>query len=55
MHTSQMEHLSLLSNVVKYVQYDRNPKNFLELNFKALDQKNHKKMYGKLKDDYRQN
>ena len=53
-HTSPMEHRSMFSNVVNYVQYDRNPKNFHELNAKALDQKNHKKMYDKLKDDERQ-
>ena len=48
-----MEHWSILSNVVNYLQYDRNPKNFHELNVKALDKKNHKKMYDKLKDDER--
>ena len=42
-HTSQIEHWSILSNVVNYIQYDRNPKNFHELNVKALDQKSHKK------------
>ena len=26
-HTSQMEHWSILNNIVNYVQYDRNPKN----------------------------
>ena len=54
-NTSQMEHRSLLSNVVNYVQYDRNPKIFHELNIKTLDEKkNHKKMYDRLKDDERQ-
>ena len=38
-NTSQMEQWSILSNVVNYVQSDRNPKNFYELNVKALDQK----------------
>ena len=52
--TSQMEQWSILSNIVKYVQYDRNPKMFYELNVKAIDQKNHRKMYDKLKDDDRQ-
>ena len=52
--TSQMEHWSILSNVVNYVQYDRNPKNFYELDVKALDQKNHRKLYDKLKDAERQ-
>ena len=48
-----MEQWSILSNVVNYVQYDRNPKNFYDLYIKALDQKNHRKMYDKLKDDER--
>ena len=34
-----MEQWSILSNVVKYVQYDRIPKSFFELNVKALDKK----------------
>ena len=46
-----MEQWSILSNIVNYVQYDRNPKTFYELNVKALGQKNHRKMYDKLKDD----
>ena len=37
--TSQMEHWSILCNLVNYAQYDRNPKNFHELNVKALDQR----------------
>ena len=45
--TSQMEQWSILSNIVNYVQYDRNPKNFYELNVKALNQKNHRKIYDK--------
>ena len=49
-----MEHWSILSNVVNYVQYHRNPKDLHELNIKALDQKNHKTMYDKLKEDERQ-
>ena len=54
-NTSQMEHWSILSNVGNCVQYDRNPKNFHELNIKALDQeKNHKKMYEKLQENERQ-
>ena len=51
--TSQMEQWSILSNVVNYVQYDRNPKDFCELNIKALHQKKHRKIYDKLKDDER--
>ena len=49
-----MEQWSILSNVVNHVQYDRNQKDFYELNVKALDQKNHRKMYDKLKEDERQ-
>ena len=40
-NTSQMGQWSILSNVVNYVQYDRNPKNFYKLNIKSIDQKNH--------------
>ena len=39
--TSQMEYWSIPSNVVSYIQHDRNPKNFHELNGRDLDQKNH--------------
>ena len=48
--TAQMEHCVILSNVVKYVQYDKDPKKLHDLNVKALDYKNHKKLYDKLKD-----
>ena len=51
---SQMEHWPILSKIVNYVQYDRNSKIFHELNVKALDQKKHRKIYDKLKDDKRQ-
>ena len=37
--TSQMAHWSILSNVVNYVQYDRDPKNLHDMSLKALDQK----------------
>ena len=43
----QLEQWSILSNVVNYVQYDRHPKNFYNLDFKAIDQKNHKKIHNK--------
>ena len=36
-----MEHWSILSNVVNYIQYDRNPKNFYDLDVKTKDQKSH--------------
>ena len=40
----------ILSNVINYAQYDRNPKNFYDLDIKAIDQKSHRKMYDRLKD-----
>ena len=49
-----MEQWLILSNVVNYVQYDRNPKNFYDLDVKALDQKIHRKIYERLKDKDRQ-
>ena len=52
--TSQLEQWSILSNIVNYVQYDRNPKNFYELNVKAIYQKNNNKMYDQLKNEDRQ-
>ena len=47
MITSQVEQWSILSNV----QYDRNPKNFYDLDLKAIDQKNHSKIYDRLKEE----
>ena len=49
-----MEQWSILSNVVNYVQYDRNPKEFYDLDVKAICQKNHRKIYGRLKEEDRQ-
>ena len=43
--TSQMKQWSILSNVINYVQYDRHPSNFYNLDVKAIDQKNHRKIY----------
>ena len=43
----------ILSNVVNYLQYDRNPKIFYDLDIKTLDQKNPKKIYEILKEDDR--
>ena len=40
---SQMEQWSILSNMVNYIQYDRHPKNFHNLDIKAVHQRNHKK------------
>ena len=52
--TSQMEQWSILSNIVNYAQYDRNLRNFHELDIKAIDQKNQREMYDRLKDEDRQ-
>ena len=40
---SPKEQWSILSNVVNYVQYDRYPKDFYNLDIRAVDQKRHKK------------
>ena len=42
------------TNVVHYVQYDRNPKDFYDLDIKGKDQKNHRKIYDRLKEEDRQ-
>ena len=42
-----MEQWSLLSNMINYIQYDRHPKNFYNLDIKAIDQKNHRKIHNK--------
>ena len=44
---SHMEQWLILSNVVNYVQYKRCPKNFYDLDIKAVDQKRHEKICGK--------
>ena len=51
--TSQIAHWSILSNVVNYVQYHKDPKNLCDLNIKVLDKKNHSKLYEKLTEDER--
>ena len=48
-NTSQMEQWSILSNVINYVQYNRNPSNYYKLDVKALELKNHRKIYDRLK------
>ena len=40
---SQMEQRSILSNVINYIQYDRNPSDYFKLNIKAPGEKNHRK------------
>ena len=52
--TAQMEHWSILSDIVKYVQHDKDSKTLHDLNIKALDYRNHKKFYDKLKEEERQ-
>ena len=49
-----MEQCSIISNVINYVQYDRNPTDFYNLDVKAIDQKNHRKIYDRLKEEDRQ-
>ena len=51
---SQMEQWSILSNVINYVQYNRYPKDFYDLDIRAVDHKRHKKIYivKKRKDRY---
>ena len=49
-----MEKWSILSNIVNYVQYDRDPKDFYDLDIKAIDKKNQRKIYDRLKEEYRQ-
>ena len=40
---SQMKQWSILSNVVNYVQYKRHPKDFYNLDIRAVGQNRHKK------------
>ena len=40
---SQMEQWSILSNVVNYIQYDKHPKNFHNLNIRAMNKEKHKR------------
>ena len=42
-----MEQWSILSNVVNYVEYNWHPTNFDHLDIKTVDQKSHRKIYGK--------
>ena len=53
-NTSQMEQWSILSNVMNYVQYNRNLRDYYKLDVKALKFKNHKKIYDKLEENDRQ-
>ena len=49
-----MEQWSILSHVVNYVQYNRHPRNFYDLDIKTVDQKSHTKTCGKSKEEERQ-
>ena len=49
-----MEQWLILTNVVNYVQYNRNPTDFYDLDIKAIDQKSHRKIYDRLKEEDRQ-
>ena len=49
-----MEQWSILSNIVNYVQYDRHPWNFYDLDVKTIDQKSHRKICDKFKEEDRQ-
>ena len=40
---SQMEQWSILSSVVSYVQYDKQPKNFQNLNVSAINKDKYKR------------
>ena len=42
-----MEQWSILINVINYIQYNRHPRNYYDLDIKAKEQKSHKKIYGK--------
>ena len=41
----QMEQWSVLSNMVIYIQYDRHPMNFYNLDITSINQKRHKKIH----------
>ena len=45
---TQMEQWLILSNIVNYVQYNRNPRDFYNLDVKVIDQK-YRKLYDILK------
>ena len=44
---SQMEQWLIFGNVVNYLLYNRHPKNFHNLEIRAVDQTRHKKLYNK--------
>ena len=52
--TARMENWSILSDNVKYIQYDDESKIVHDFNVKTLDYRHHKKLYNKLKGEDRQ-
>ena len=48
---SQMEQWSILSNIVNYIQYDKNPKNFYNLNIRAANKEKYEKIKYRVKKD----
>ena len=53
MNTSWMEQWSILSNVINYVQYNRSHIDYFKLEVKALEPKNHKRIYEHLEQEDR--
>ena len=51
---SQMEQWPTLRNIVNYLKYDRNLRDFYNFDIKALEQKMSRKIYDKLKEEDRQ-
>ena len=49
-----MEQWSKLSNVDKYVHYDREPKIFYDLDVRTIDQKSNRKIYDRFMEEDRQ-
>ena len=41
----------MLSNVVNYLQYGRHPKTFYDLDIKTINQKSHRKIYDRFKEE----
>ena len=48
-----MEQWSILSNVLNYAEYNRNSIDFYKLDVKALELKNHKRIYKRLEEEDR--
>ena len=46
-----MEQWSIISDAVNYIQYDRNPRDCYNLDVKMIDQRYHKKIYSRPKDE----